>query len=63
MISIYYKRKSWHLLEDNCSMGQALRIVDVLRRNGVQAYVCVGKLPYSTYRTLYGTECYIKRGA
>lgn len=61
MISIYYKRKNWHLLQDNCSMENALRIVDNLRKNGMQAYVCVGKLPYSTYRTLYGNDCYIRR--
>lgn len=63
MISIYYKRRTWHLLQDNCSMDNAMRTVDELRRNGMQAYVVVGKLPYSTYRPLYGSECYIKRRA
>jgi hypothetical protein len=61
MISIYYKRHTWHLLQDNCSLANAYHIVDSLRQNGVQAYVVVGKLPYSTYRTLYGSECYIRR--
>jgi hypothetical protein len=61
MISIYYKRRTWHLLQDNCSMENAMRTVDELRRNGMQAYVVVGKLPYSTYRPLYGSECYIRR--
>lgn len=62
MISIYYKRSTWHLLQDNCSMEMAYKIVDELRRNKIQAYVVVGKLPYSTYRHLYGSECYIRKG-